>query len=262
VAAPRAEGVAAASSYDRILLMPGAAPALPLAGASSPPAQNNMAGRGRASNPPAYDAMADEDMENMRQALGPGRDESRADPYRQVSQGQFVMPGIAQPSAGPSAQAPVSQSSGPYGSAQISPAPFTSGSSGGRGPASIGAATPGVFTAQPQTRPMEVRQTPYSNDGPPALPAPVASSSPVPGQVVGQPPATSGAQPSAGPSGGNAPAAPFPFQNPYGLPDAIRAPVVNPNANPYGLPAPVKVTPPPATPPAPIKKSGTDGGQG
>jgi hypothetical protein len=80
--------------------------------------------------------------------------------------------------------------------------------------------------------------------------APAAISSPVPGQIVGQPPQTVGA-----------PAATT-FQNPYGLPEPVRPPVVNPNANPYGLTAPVKATPTPATPPGPIKKSGTSGGQG
>jgi hypothetical protein len=85
------------------------------------------------------------------------------------------------------------------------------------------------------------------------------TSSPVPGQIVGQPTTTSGPV-------GAATGTPFQFQNPYGLPDTVRVPVVNPSANPYGLTPPAATTPattPPATttPPAPIKKSGTDGGQ-
>jgi hypothetical protein len=52
VAAPRAESVVAASAYDRIMLMPGVAPSLPAAGASSQ--QSFMGGgRGRPSNVPA-----------------------------------------------------------------------------------------------------------------------------------------------------------------------------------------------------------------
>jgi hypothetical protein len=225
VAAPRAESVVAASGYDRIMLMPGGAPAVPPAGSSSGAAMNMGGGRGRQSIVPAYDAMTDDDAEAVRQLIGSGRDAARPDAYRQSGQGQVVMPGIMAPSYGQNAGA-------------------------ARQPAAAGAATPGVFTAPPQPLAQPIRTTPYSNDGPPQVEAPAAISSPVPGQIVGQPPQTVGA-----------PAATT-FQNPYGLPEPVRPPVVNPNANPYGLTAPVKATPTPATPPGPIKKSGTSGGQG
>jgi hypothetical protein len=247
VAAPRVESVVAASSYDRIMLMPGAAPVTPVAGASSGSAVNMGGGRGRPSNVPAYDATTDDDAETVRQLLGAARDAARSDPYRQPGPGQVVMPGIMPPS----------YANSPYGSVPGSPAttrqtPATDPAAAGasRQPATLGASTPGVLTQAPQLPPQPIKTTPYSNDGPPQAEAPVAISSPVPGQIVGQPTQTVGAPASTT------------FQNPYGLPEPVRPPVVNPNANPYGLTAPVKVTPTPTTPPAPIKKSGTDGGQG
>ena len=68
VAAPRVERVVAASSYDRIVLMPGVAPALPAAGASSQPAMNMGGGRGRQSNLPAFDTTVDENSETSQTA--------------------------------------------------------------------------------------------------------------------------------------------------------------------------------------------------
>ncbi len=243
VAAPRVEGMVAASSYDRIMLMPGAAPAVPAAGASSQTSTTG-GGRGRQSNGPAYEAMIDQDAEAVRQLMGSGRDAGRPDAFRQPGSGQVVTPWVApsnsQYPGAPGAQANVRQT-GPATDPAAGPA---------RQPAAAGAATPGVFTAPPQPAAQPIKTTPYSNDWPPQAEAPAAVSSPVPGQVVGRPPQTVGA-----------PAATT-FQNPYGLPEPVRPPVVNPNANPYGLTAPVKATPTPATPPGPIKKSGTDGGQG
>lgn len=241
VAAPRVEGLVAASSYDRIMLMPGVAPAGPPAGSSSGPAMSMAGGRGRPSNLPAYDATTDDDAEAVRQLMGSGRDAARPDTFRQSGQGQIVMPGILAPSYGQNAGAPGS----PANATQTGQAAGVA-----RQPAAAGAATPGVFTAPPQPLAQPIKTTPYSNDGPPQAEAPAAISSPVPGQIVGQPPQTVGA-----------PAATT-FQNPYGLPEPVRPPVVNPNANPYGLTPPVKATPTPTTPPAPIKKSGTSGGQG
>ncbi len=241
VAAPRVEGLVAASSYDRIMLMPGVAPAVPAAGASSQ-ASITGGGRGRQPNVPAYDAMTDEDAEAVRQMLGSGRDAARPDAYRQSGQGQIVLPGIMAPSYGQGGGAPGS----PANMTQSRPA----AGAARQQPGAAGAATPGVLTAAPPTPPPPPnRMTPYSNDGPVQADAPAAVSSPVPGQIVGQPTQTVGAPASTT------------FRNPYGLPEPVRPPVVNPNANPYGLPAPVKATPP-TTPPGPIKKSGADGGQG
>ena len=248
VAAPRAEGVVAASSYDRIMLMPGVAPTLPLAGSSSGSAMNMGGSRGRPSNLPAYDAMTDDDVEAVRQALGAGRDAAGSDPYRQPSQGQVVMPGnrIITPSYVTS-----QYGAGPGSPTTLRQVPATDAAAGtAQQPATIGASTPGVLTAPPQPPPQPIKSAPYSNDG--LLPAqtPAAISSPVPGQIVGQPTQTVGAPVSTT------------FQNPYGLPEPVRAPVVNPNASPYGLTPPVKATPAPTTPPGPIKQLGTDGGQG
>jgi hypothetical protein len=140
----------------------------------------------------------------------------------------------------------------PYGSAPGSPgtmrlAPVIDPAAGAaQQPATLGAATPGVLTAPPQP----IKMPAYSNDGAIQTQTPAAISSPVPGQIVGQPTQTVGAPASTT------------FQNPYGLPEPMRAPVVNPNASPYGLTPPVKATPAPTTPPGPIKQSGTDGGQG
>ena len=247
VAAPRVEGVIAASSYDRIMLMPGVAPTLPVAGASSQPAMNMGGGRGRPSSQPAYDTTGDEDSETYRQLLvsGTARDGARSDPSRQPGSGQVVTPWIVAPSnsqypGAPGAQANVRQAG-----------PATDQAAGAaRQPAAAGSATPGVFTAPAQPLTQPIKTTPYSNDRPLQTEAPAAISSLVPGQIVGQPPQAVGA-----------PAATA-FQNPYGLPEPVRPPVVNPNANPYGLTAPVKATPAPTTPPGPIKKSDTDGGQG
>jgi len=248
VAAPRAEAVVAASGYDRIMLMPGVAPTLPAAGSSSGPAMNMGAGRGRPSNIPTFDATFDEDSDTARPGMGSGavRDAARYDASRQPGQGQAFMPGIVAPSPGPYAgttASPAAARQGPGSFPGPGPAPDAA-----RQPASAGAATPGVFTAPPPVQP--IKTTPYSNDGPPELPVPAATSAPVPGQFVGQPAQTVGAPPATT------------FQNPYGLPEPVRPPVVNPNANPYGLPTPVKATPAPPIPPGPIKKSGTDGGQG
>jgi hypothetical protein len=240
VAAPRVESMVAASGYDRIMLMPGAAPAMPAAGTSSGPAVNMSGGRGRLSNPPAYDAMTDDDAETVRQLLSAGRDANRSDPYRQPGPGQVVTPGIMPPS----------YANSPYGGVPSSPATDPAAAGASRRPATLGASTPGVLTQPPQVPPQPIRTTPYSNDGSLQTEAPAAISSAVPGQMVGQPTQTVGAPASTT------------FQNPYGLPEPIRPPVVNPNANPYGLTAPVRATPTPTTPPGPIKKSGTDGGQG
>ncbi len=243
VAAPRVEGMVAASSYDRI-------DAHARRGAGGAARRlvvwaGDEYGRrpGRPSNLPVYDAMTDNDAEAVRQSMGSGRDAARPTLYRQSGQGQVVMPGIMAPSYGQNAGAPGS----PANTTQTGQAAGVA-----RQPAAAGAATPGVFTAPPQPLAQPIKTTPYSNDGPPQAEAPAAISSPVPGQIVGRPPQTVGA-----------PAATT-FQNPYGLPEPVRPPVVNPNANPYGLTAPVKATPTPtpATPPGPIKKSGTGGGQG
>jgi hypothetical protein len=237
--------VVAASDYDRILLMPGVAPALPAASASFKPGMNTSGGRGRQSNVPAFDTTVDDDAETIRQRRGSAaaRDGARPDPYRQPGPGEVVMPWvIGAPSPDPYANVPGSPT-------RMSQAPAANPTGTARQPQAVGAATPGVFTAPPPPPPRPIRMTPYSSDGPVQTDAPAAISSPVPGQVVGQPTQTVGVPVSTT------------FRNPYGLPEPVRPPVVNPNANPYGLTAPVKATPP-TTPPGPIKKSGTDGGQG
>jgi hypothetical protein len=52
VAAPRREPIATMSLYDRVLLMPGLAPAVPVAGATAQPAANTPVSRGRPGQPP------------------------------------------------------------------------------------------------------------------------------------------------------------------------------------------------------------------
>jgi hypothetical protein len=173
--------------------------------------------------------------------MGAARDAARPDANRQSGPAQGVMPWIVAPSSGQNAGAPGS----PANMTQTGPAAGVP-----RQPAATGAATPGMFTAPPLPPPQPIKTMPYFNDGPAQAEAPVAISSPVPGQIVGQPTRTVGA-----------PASTM-FQNPYGLPEPVRPPVVNPNANPYGLTTPVNANPAPTTPPGPIKKSGTDGGQG
>ena len=208
VAAPRVEAVVAASGYDRIMLMLGVAPDVPAAGSSSGSARTSGGGRGRSSNAPAYDETTDEEMERVRQLMGSGRDAASPDAYRQSGPGQVVMPGIMAPSYGQNPGAPANMT-------QPGPA-----AGAARQPAAAGAATPGVFTAPPQPPPQPIKTTPDSNDRPLQTEAPVSFSSPLPGQIVGQPPRTVGA-----------PAATT-FQNPYGLPEPVRPPVVNPERQP------------------------------
>jgi hypothetical protein len=255
VAAPRGESVAAASSYDRILLLPGAAPTMPVPGPASSPASNMGFGRGRPSGPPAFDPAADDDAEPVVQAPGTGRDGGGrpGTPNRQITPGPLVMPGLSQGQGGylamPNTQSPGAAQQAPF--TQPFPDPQTTTQ---RQPSAAGASVPGVMTT-PQT----IQTTPYSNDGPPPQAIPQNPSAPMPGQVTAQPGQTGGGLVGGSRPGESTAPAPVTIQNPYGLPEPLRPPVVNPNGNPYGLPNPVKQPTP--TPTATIKKSGGGGGQ-
>jgi len=99
VAAPRADSVATGSSYDRIMLLPGVAPALP-AVASAPPAANPGFGRGRQPGPPTFEASANDEPEPARPMPGMiqpslGHDAiRRPEPGPQPVPGQATMPGM------------------------------------------------------------------------------------------------------------------------------------------------------------------------
>jgi hypothetical protein len=255
VAAPRIESMAASSSYDRILLMPGAAP--------SGPTSSMSVGRGRPSGPPAFDPDTGDDADAARPNPGMvqvgGRDAARPDPYRQAGPGQTVMPGVIPQMPAYYPGMPNPQGSNPPQQAPAVQPRSDPSAVNQRVPSTAGATMPGVITAPPQ--PLPSQATPYSNDGSSALPTQSRTSSPVPGQFVGQSGETPGAPASTGRPGEAASPAPTTFQNPYGLPEFVRPPVVNPNATPYGLPTIIQTTPAPAPPTGPIKKSGTDGGQ-
>jgi hypothetical protein len=111
------------------------------------------------------------------------------------------------------------------------------------------------------TTPQTIQPTPYSNDGPPAQSLQANPSAPLPGQLTAQPGQPAGASVGGSRPGESTAPAPRTFQNPYGLPEPVRQPVVNPNGNPYGLPNPVKPPAAAPTPTATIKKSGEGGGQ-
>src|ERR1035437_5230253 len=97
-----------------------------------------------------------------------------------------------------------------------------------------GAMAPGMPTA-----PGPIPTTPYSSAGTPAQPAQANTSAVLPGQMTQ--PGQTVASPVMGASPGEMTSpSPTTFQNPYGLPEPVNPPVVNPNANPYGLPNPVK----------------------
>jgi hypothetical protein len=281
VAAPRAAVSPAGntSRYDRILLMPGAAPPASAVAASAPAPQPYAVGRGRQVFP-VVDPSDDDD--NMPRTMpgpngmpnGADRDVRLGRGGRADQQGQPVMPGtfLRQPAS--SYSATPTQPSMPAQPGM--PTQPTYDAAGNQRP-SYGASTPGMSTA-----PAQVQQSPYSNAGPaPAViqagsAASVAAGtmpSVVPGQAADTPTTEPGANPSTGAARpGEVTTGPTPaqFRNPYGLPEPVNPPVTNPNANPYGLPTPVKQpatnttttgskTPGSTTPTAPIKDPGEKG---
>lgn len=250
VAAPRAEAAVAAARYDRILLLPGVAPAVPTITAPPPAAANSGAGRGRPSGIPTFDAAADDEPDPARAMPG-------MTPYRQPMPrppgipGQSTMPGVTflQTPAGypgvPTTQAPGATQQAPAiqrgpGYSIVDQRPWSS----------TGAAAPGMPTA-----PAPLPTTPYSSAGQPGIQTEGNTSASFPGQTVTQPGQIVNAPVLPARPGDPMSPSPTTFQNPYGLPEPVNPPVVNPNANPYGLPNPVK-PPAPATTPGPIKKSG------
>ena len=155
VAALRTDSIVAGSSYDRILLMPGVAPAMPASSATPAPTSNMSLGRGRAPVRPAFDPDTDDDAGAAWAVSGTGqaagRDPARLDPNRQPGPGQIVMPLVM-----PQAPAAVNQ----------------------RQPSVVGASTPGVFTAPPKPPPGQTAGAPVSTGQPPT-PGPYGLPSPV-----------------------------------------------------------------------------------
>jgi hypothetical protein len=143
VAAPRAEPMAAGSSYDRILLMPGVAPAIPASRATSAPMTDTDFGRGRQSGRTLLEPNSDGDSDAAWAAPGMGqgaeRGLTRPDQDRQAGPGQIVMPGARTP-------API------YSPGMPNPQPTVTGAS-----------TPGVLTAPPQPPPGQTAGAPGSS---------------------------------------------------------------------------------------------------
>lgn len=245
VAAPRADSTTAGSQYDRILLLPGVAPAIPVTSAAPTPTPATAFGRGRPL--PAFEPGDDESatvrsMPYNWSGSTSGNYEPGQGTNRQVTPGQATMPGVYY-------QSPVypGMPTAPAQGTQQAPATqFGVPTSGGsqRLQPTAGATVPGVATVAP------VPASPY----PSPLPDSATETPAVPAQ--GTPAATSPARP--GETAGPAPAT---FRNPYGLPEPMQPPVVNPNANPYGLPNPPKPPAPAPQPTGPIKKSDGAGGQ-
>lgn len=140
IAAPRPAGASGAvgSRYDRILLMPGAAPAATSAGASAPQNQNPLAGRGRPSPPPF---LPDDDNRFDQTRMMPGARQGGG------AQGQVIMPGQ---SVSPGQLAP-GQYSPQHNAYQPSPgsAPSIPTYSTPQAPGATGTAVPGMPTTPP-----------------------------------------------------------------------------------------------------------------
>jgi hypothetical protein len=241
VAAPRqAAAVEATSRYDRILLMPGVAPAMPAATSTS--ASPQPANRGRVVSLPTFDAAVDDDDIGDRPRIVQMPAQGRPGPGPTLPPGQSVSPGQFYPQG--SAQTNPNQPGNPYqqGTAYqpASTYPGTAGRQVGASqvpqapPNAVGSSVPGAMTA-----PMPIQTSPYTNAGPPPIT--------VPDDAQNQPGFTPGIGPGSATRPGES-TAPTPgmFRNPYGIPEAVRPPVTDPSANPYGLPNAVK--PPTATP--------------
>jgi hypothetical protein len=267
VAAPRASAgeVAAVSRFDRILLMPGSAPALPAITPGPAPSQPG-ASRGRP-NMPTFDPGDDNTPDDPRVTPGPNgmaRDVQRpggagpapgpyavpgqiampgqtTTPDQAVTPGQYGMQGSPyQPSSGvPGAATPGRAVPSPY--QRVTTSPIPDGPQGG-----TGTVAPGMPTS-----PISIPVMPYSNAGPPAQ-FQFEDSATWPGQATVPGRATvTGARP-----GEITTPTPAMFRNPYGLPEPVRPPVVDPYANPYGLPNTVKT---PATTPSTTPGATTPG---
>jgi hypothetical protein len=161
---PRTGAAAAASLYDRILLMPGTAPPVPVSTPGQPPVQLGGPGRGRMSAP-VYDAPGEDETNQPRTMPGPNGPARGAQrpggagfpgqvvmPGQTVSPGQYVMPGSPY------------QPAGGYGGAagQVPPAPSASRTATSyatpQAPPGAVATVPGTMTA-----PAPLPATPYSN---------------------------------------------------------------------------------------------------
>jgi hypothetical protein len=239
VAAPRAEVVAANSRYDRILLLPGVAPALSIITATAPSAVNPGVGRGRPSGPPMFDAAADDESELARPTPGMtqpwiGRDATRPGQNWQPMPGPVTMPGMpVQPQVGYPG-IPTSQSPGAVQQVPATEPGFDRANMSQRQQSSSGSSVPGVSTA-----PSTLQTTPNSNAGPPGLPTQTNMPSSVPGQLVTQPGQTTDTPVSA----------PRPGEL-VGSPSVVYQNSLKPP------------TPAPTTPPTvPIKKSPGNGGE-
>lgn len=256
VAAPRAETAVAGSRYDRILLLPGVAPAVPTITAPAPAAANAAFGRGRPSGIPTFDAAAGDQPDPARAMPGMpqpgmGRDGTMRGVYGQPAPGQSTMPGQSTTpgmmfqTPGGYPRMPTTQTPTGYPGMPTTQAP---GVVNQQPWSATGAIAPGMPTV-----PAPIPTMPYSSAGTPAQPAQANTSTAFPGQMIQ--PGQTVASPVMGASPGEMTSpSPTAFQNPYGLPEPVNPPVVSPNANPYGLPNPVKPpTPPPATTPGPIK---------
>jgi hypothetical protein len=158
VAAPRAELVAANSRYDRILLLPGVAPALPIIAATPPPAANPGFGRGRPPGLPTFDAVVDDEsgsgrpMPGMIQP-GMGRDATRPGQNPQPNPDQTTWPGLIVPAPVGYPGMPPPQL--PGAAPQVSPTQpgFGYPNMNQRQQSPSGATVPGFLTAPPPPAP-------------------------------------------------------------------------------------------------------------
>jgi hypothetical protein len=156
VAAPRRESVATISRYDRILLMPGLAPAMPAAGAPSRSPATSGAGRGRPGQSP-YGMPADNETGPM---SGPtqawtNRGAGRPGPNRPAMSGQGMQSFVAaEPYLNGAAQEqPAAGSTAWSGRAVGQPAPAATGSATRPGELPAPAAGP-YGLPNPGTRPV------------------------------------------------------------------------------------------------------------
>jgi hypothetical protein len=235
VAAPRqAAADVAVSRYDRILLMPGTAPALP----AVTPASSSSGGinRGRPVVQPV-EVPDDDSTEEPAPRLPPnmvGRGQRSGagaqTPGQMTPSGQapgqvpgYFSPYQAQPGALGGIQQPGAQTTSPANPMRSYPSPQLP-------PNATSSSVPGVTTA-----PMRTPATPYPNAGPPTMAQPDDFGNA--GQAAIAPGAS---QPGAARPGDATAPTQQQFRNPYGIPDPVRPQVTDPYANPYGLPNPVR----------------------
>ncbi len=233
-AAPRREAVATIAVYDRILLLPGVAPALPVATATPPSSSNAGAGRGRV-GPPPFGPPSDDESGFAEPTPGmtppwTGRDAARPVPDRRAMPGQATESGTTGQPRGfypgiLGTQSPTTS--------QPSPAlrsGFDSTSTTSRSPGSTGSVVPGVLTTSPTPEAI-----PASNAGSQEEPAATMTGSAArPGELTSPSPAA--------------------LAKPNQLSGAAQQPsVVNPAGNPAGTAAKPGTPTPTTTPTGPIK---------